>query len=228
MSTLAIRDDQDRFDQGQIAALKQLGVENASQGDLDLFFYQCKRTGLDPFLRQTHMISRNTFNSRTNAWEVKWTIQTGIDGFRLIGRGAVAKAGETLGMKPTQWTGADGVWVEAWLRPMPPAAARVTIIRNGGEFTAVALYTEYVQRTKKGEPNRIWKERPAGQLEKCAEALAWRKAFPQDLSGLYTEDEMAHVEPAPAEENHSAIQEPRVNRGQLAEMGELFRQLNMG
>src|SRR4030095_14533488 len=103
MSTLAIRDDQDRFDQGQIAALKQLGVENASQGDLDLFFYQCKRTGLDPFLRQTHMISRNTFNTRTNAWEVKWTIQTGIDGFRLVGRRAATKTGETLGMKPSQW-----------------------------------------------------------------------------------------------------------------------------
>ena len=83
-TAIALRDDQFTFDDLQVAALAHMGVANASKADLAIFFHESKRTGLDPFARQIHMIGRNTKNPRTDKWETKFTIQTGIDGYRLI------------------------------------------------------------------------------------------------------------------------------------------------
>ncbi len=185
--TLAIRDDQTAWTSQQVSALSHLGVENAPNGDLELFFHQCQRTGLDPFARQIYMIGR---------WSpqgTKYTIQTGIDGFRLVGRRAADAAHHSIEISDTEWCDPDGKWHDVWMWKRPPVAARVAVIRDGGRFPAIALYDEYVQTKKDGDPTKMWADRGAGQLAKCAEALAWRKAFPQDLSGLYTADEMGQA-----------------------------------
>jgi hypothetical protein len=58
----------------------------------------------------------------------------------------------------------------------------------------VALYREYVQTDWNGNPTRMWKNMGANQIAKCAEALALRKAFPHDLAGVYTAEEMAQAD----------------------------------
>lgn len=189
-TALTIRDDQTTFTQDQATALQHLGVEKATRADVDIFFHQCKRTGLDPFAKQIYMIER----------QGKQTIQTGIDGFRLIADRTIRATGGALGYEDTQWCDEDGNWRDVWIGKQPPAAARVTVIRNGQRFPAIALYDEYVGRKRNGDVVQMWKSRPAGQLAKCAEALALRRAFPQDLSGLYTADEMQQAEnPASSE-----------------------------
>ena len=160
--------------------LAAIGCAARTEGELQLFLHQCKRTGLDPFTRQIHMV-----NYGGNV-----VTQTGIDGFRVIARRAADAAGEAYSLTATEWCGPDGVWTEVWLSDEPPAAARVSVVRGGQMFPAVAMYREYVARKKDGSVNAMWKQRPAGQLAKCAEALAYRRAFPQDLAGLYSDDEM--------------------------------------
>ncbi|MCX8648715.1 phage recombination protein Bet, partial [Bifidobacterium sp. B4107] len=187
-SDLTITDKQDGFTANQVAALQQMGVQNASQGDLAVFFHQVQRTGLDPFARQIYMIGRN--QKTPNGWETKYTIQTGIDGFRLIARRAAERSHEAFGEPETLWCGEDGVWREVWLGSKPPKGAKVVVQRGGGSFTGVATLSEYAGRKKDGSLTSMWASKPALMLAKCAEALALRKAFPQDLSGLYTEDEM--------------------------------------
>lgn len=177
---LVINDDQEEFTQRQVAALAHIGMSNATQGDLAVFFHQCKRTGLDPFARQIYMIAR----------QGKQTIQTGIDGFRLIARRSTDQTTGTLGYEDTLWADPNGQWHDVWLWNTPPAAAKVTVVRNGMRFPAIARFMEYAGRKRDGSLNQMWASKPALMLEKCAEALALRKAFPQDLSGLYTSDEM--------------------------------------
>lgn len=187
-SDLTITDKQDGFTPNQVAALQQMGVQKASQGDLAVFFHQVQRTGLDPFARQIYMIGRN--QKTANGWETKYTIQTGIDGFRLIARRAAERSHETFGEPETLWCGEDGVWREVWLGSEPPKGAKVVVQRGRGSFTGVATLSEYAGRKKDGSLTSMWASKPALMLAKCAEALALRKAFPQDLSGLYTTDEM--------------------------------------
>lgn len=172
-TAIAIRDDQTTFDEYQVAALRQLGVDQASNADLALFFHTCKRTGLDPFARQIYMIRRGG----------KQTMQTGIDGLRLVAQRTVERTGQTLGYEDTTWADAAGVWHDLWLGSNAPAAARVVVIRDGQRFPGVAHATEYAQNTP------TWREKPALMLAKCAEAAALRKAFPMDLSGIYAPEE---------------------------------------
>jgi phage recombination protein Bet len=207
-TAIAIRDDQVQFDDLQRKALAHMGVQGASNADLAIFMHQCKRTGLDPFSRQIHMIGRNTRDPQTDKWETKYTIQTGIDGYRLIARRAAGAVG--YGYEDTQWCGADGQWLDVWTSDESPHAAKVVVVRDGQRFPAVARFKAYVQTRRDGKPNSIWEQRDAEQLEKCAEALALRKAFPQDLSGIYTYDEMGavhHQRPPDTAELRNALPE---------------------
>lgn len=192
-TALTIREDQFEFSTQQVAALKQLGVDQATDGDLSVFFHQAKQTGLDPFAKQIYMIGRNA-KLDDGSWGKKYTIQTGIDGYRLIARRAAKKERESLGYGDTLWCGEDGQWRDVWLARTNPSAAKVTVVRDGQPFAAVALWTEYVQTTRDGKPNTMWSKMGANQLAKCAEALALRKAYPQDLSGIYTSEEMGQTE----------------------------------
>lgn len=185
---ITLRDDQTEFDKAQLAMLRSLGVdENAKREDLAIFFHVAKRTGLDPFARQIYMIERYTKDGK------KQTIQTGIDGFRLVAQRTAERTGQPLSYEDTLWCGEDGEWRDVWLSATPPAAAKVTVLRGGNRFPSVALMSEYAQTKRDGTPTQMWATKGALMLAKCAEAGALRKAFPQDLSGIYTADEMSNV-----------------------------------
>lgn len=70
-------------------------------------------------------------------------------------------------------------------------AARYTLTKsNGAMVTAVANFDEYKQTNKEGKRIAQWATKPAFMLQKCCEALVLRMAYPEELSGLYTDDEL--------------------------------------
>ncbi|WP_439234921.1 phage recombination protein Bet [Lonepinella koalarum] len=99
-----------------------------------------------------------------------------------------------------------------YLGVIAPEWCRVTVYRfiNGERcaFSHTEYFVEACSTTKKDgsyKANAMWTKRPRGQLAKCAEAGALRKAFPDELGGVITADEVIEESPVYSEHNKSTI-----------------------
>lgn len=171
------------FNEDQINLIKSQIAPKATDSELQLFLYQAKRTGLDPLTRQIYAIHRNVKEKEfgKDVWKQKMSIQTSIDGFRVIAE----RSGDYAGQDEPIFTEEGNKLISC--------KVAVYRFRNDMRYPAavgVAYWSEYVQTDNEGRPSGLWKKMPHTMLAKVAEALALRKAYPQDLSGLYTSDEM--------------------------------------
>ena len=160
------------FTADQIATLKSTVAVGCSDHELDLFVAACKRTKLDPFTKQIYAMKLGS----------KLSIQVSIDGFRIIAE----RSGEYEGQEGPYWCGPDGVWKDVWLdKTQPLAAAKVIVLRKGHRpMVGIARFAAY------STGQNLWNKMGDLMIAKCAEALALRKAIPNDLSGISATEEM--------------------------------------
>jgi len=167
------------FKPDELALITATVAKDATKEELAMFLYVAAKRGLNPLARQIHFVKRGNSG----------TIQTGIDGFRLIAQrtGQYAPSG-----KPTQFeVSKTGNLISATVYGNK--------IMNGTafEFSATAYYDEYVPKMPNGQVFPMWQKMPRTMLEKCAESKLLRKGFPEELSGLYSDEEMHQADNQP-------------------------------
>lgn len=194
------------FTEEQVELIKRTICAGSTNDELLLFMQQCKRTRLDPFSGQIHAVKRKVKDG--DRWVEKLSCQVAIDGLRLI----ADRTDKYIGQTSTMWCDSDGVWADVWLKKSPPAAAKVGIYRYGFKdvIIGIARYDSYAQKKSDGSPTAMWAKMPDVMLAKCAEALALRKAFPHEMSGIYTEEEMAQADNVYQNNNNIGLQEKNI------------------
>lgn len=150
--------------------IKGMYFKDSTDAEFEAFMMLCNKTKLDPVAKQIYAVKTgNKINTIVS-----------IDGYRLIAE----RTGRYVpGREPTYTYDEKGNLLSATCYVKKLAADG-----TWHEVGATALLSEY----RKSTP--IWNSMPHVMLAKCAESLALRRAFPNDLSGLYTEDEMGQAE----------------------------------
>lgn len=152
------------LDQAKI--IQSVIAPGLTSDELVVFAHICQKANLDPFAKQIYAIKRAG----------RMCVQTGIDGFRLVAErtGKYAPGGDTKFIYDDK---GKLLGATVYIKKLTQDGTWHTI-------SATALLSEY-------NPGMgLWKKMPHVMIEKCAEARALRRAFPADLSGLYTEEEM--------------------------------------
>lgn len=185
-----------QFDDKKLELLKTTICKGSTDDEFQLFVHVCQKTGLDPFMKQVYAVKRYDSKERKEVM----SIQTSIDGFRLIAERTGCYA---PGREPTYTYDDKNNLISA-----TSYVKKMTRDGSWHEVAACAHYEEYVQcfkdkETGKMNPSQFWNKMPHVMLAKCAESLALRKAFPAELSGLYTQEEMSQA---------SRIDEPKLNK----------------
>jgi phage recombination protein Bet len=175
----------------------------------------CKATGLDPMKKPVHIVPMKVSTGEKDKYgndkkETRDVIMPGVGSYRTDAArtGQYAGMGDpefgptiTLEYEADDWYDVDeGGNTRRAKRKVKrslkyPEWCRITVERivdgEPRKFTAREFWVEnYATRGSDGAPNDMWAKRPIGQLVKCTEAQALRKAFPETISAQPTADEM--------------------------------------
>lgn len=209
-STALIKTNVSPWTAAQVKLITRTVAKGATIDELHLFLYTAKKVGLDPLAKQIHFLKHNTKDGP------QMTIITGIDGYLAIAE----RTKQLAGIDDAIFD--DGFKYEPGKEPTNPSKATVTVYRMVENqkvgFTATARWREYKPADNK---DFMWRKMPYNQLAKCALALALRKAFPNDLSGIRTEEEIAQAQEVLPEENLKNAETPKVVEQPKEKEGEL-------
>lgn len=166
----------------QVELIKQTVCKGATDDEFMVFLHICRHLRLDPLMKQIYSIPRRSGNDTIR------TTQVSIDGLRAIAE----RTGRWMpGRKATFTFDKEG--------NLEKATAYVLRLDVNGHYQEIeedADLKEY-QQSYNGRPQGLWASKPKVMLAKCAEARALRRAFPTELTGTYTHDEMpteVHIE----------------------------------
>lgn len=169
----------------------------ANPNSLAMVFEYCKARSLDPLKKPVHIVPMYIEDKTTGQSAMRDVIMPGIQEMRTTAARTNAYAGQdpvVLGpMIKVPVTNAEDAPDNVNTIEVPQYA-EVTVYKlvqgKRYAFTHREYFLEAVARKRSGLINEMWQKRPIGQLSKCAEAGALRKAFPEELGGEYAAEEM--------------------------------------
>lgn len=174
--------DTNTYSQEDIRLMKETVCRGCTEADFKLFLMVCQRTRLDPFAKQIYAVARWDSKLGRNSM----TIQSSIDGLRLVAE----RTGRYAPGRATAYEYDQN----GKIRSATAFVKKQTSDGSWHEVSYTAFFDEYCQKTKDGVPTKFWKDMGHVMIAKVAEAACLRRAFPMELSGLYTKDEMEQSE----------------------------------
>lgn len=175
-------------DEDLIQVLKSSLYPGAKDASIKMVLGYCKAAGLDPMQKPVHIVPMWDGKAK----EMRDVVMPGVGLYRTQASrtGCAGITEPEFGPEKTEAIGGQQITFPAW--------CRVTVKRRQAsgavdEFTAREFWIEnYAVKggpEKSIAPNAMWTKRPFGQLAKCAEAQALRKAFPE-IGSQPTAEEM--------------------------------------
>ena len=152
----------------------------ANPNSIKMVMGYCRAAGLDPMQKPVHIVPMWDKNTKS----MRDVVMPGVNLYRT----QAMRSGECAGVSEPEF-GGDVVGKVGGVEITYPQWCRVTVKRRlpTGEvvdFTAREFWLENYATAGKDSaaPNAMWEQRPYGQIAKCAEAQALRKAIPEDAA----------------------------------------------
>lgn len=189
----------------QLSLIRRTVAADTTSDEFDMFVEVCRRVGLDPFRKQIYCLVYN----KDKADKRKVAFITGIDGFRAVAQrnGDYRPDDEEPGIvmdaeradPATNPLGIVKAVVRAYKRCSDGWHA-VIGTAYWEEFAPLQEEWAYNEQEGKRRPTGKfelaagnWRKMPRVMIAKCAEAQALRRGWPEDLSGIYSPEEMDHA-----------------------------------
>jgi len=178
--------------------LKNSIYPGAKDESIGMVLAYCNAKKYDPIAKPVHIVPMSVKNSQTGSYEYRDVLMPGIASYRID----ADRTGLYLGISEPEYgptiTETIGTmeisypeWCKMTVEKYNPTSGKSSF------FSAKEYWKENYATKGKNEitPNAMWAKRPFGQIAKCAEAQAHRKAFPDVLGSRPTFEEMEGKEP---------------------------------
>jgi phage recombination protein Bet len=190
MSNITVINTSNEIDQHIWSALKNSLYTGARDESIKMVLDYCKAAKLDPMQKPVHIVPMSVKNAVTGKYEYKDVVMAGVGLYRI----QAARSNQYAGVSEPEFgedvkcnLGGVEITYPKWCKVTVKKLVNNTIV----EFTAKEYWLEnYAAKKDTSTPNTMWQKRPYGQLAKCAEAQALRKAFPEIVSQHPTAEEM--------------------------------------
>lgn len=163
------------------SALKNSIYPGAKDESVMMALDYCRARQLDPLMKPVHIVPMSVKDTATNRNEFRDVVMPGIGLYRI----QADRSGDYAGAKEPEF-GEDVVRQLNGVEMTFPQWCKYTVYKRmpSGEIVEFSAREYWIENYATGgrdttSPNAMWKKRPYGQLAKCAEAQALRKAWPE-------------------------------------------------
>lgn len=194
----------------ELKALRAEYASNANDNQFELWMAACRHRRLQPvtdIVLQVRSVREYDPEIKAKVYKKRPVLITTINALRRLAE----RTGKYGGLLPSEWVYLDDTGNPSIRSPLPlpdpqnpkkirePWAAIAYVVRKDFEkpIQGMARFRAYCQTYDDGgvtKLNSTWSVRGPEQLEKCAESLACRRAFPEETAGLYIAEEIREDE----------------------------------
>lgn len=180
-----------KYSNEEIEIIKKQLAPGCADAELNVLIMRAQAQGMNVFAGDCHFVPQK-YKDKNGQWQEKWNIVASID-FQRKRTGKSVKKLEGRDVNPYYITdkGEHRKWINVPNKGYPsyPDYAKAALTVDGVIFEATATWKEYA-KFYNGKPQSTWASIPGIMLTKCAESMALRQAYPDELGSIYTKEEM--------------------------------------